>query len=262
MKAILTVTAIAAICATSADAQRPDEGSRSPQQSAANIRIADSPPPELIIVGGYSSELLGKAIQLGFITSVVRGAPYSATGTTTINTSLADGTHIARTISYTICRDSAGRLRREDSRGIWISDPVAQVTYILDPKSRSARKVPLSRLLADAKRNAAEAPPQAAVTTTQAPVAVHDLGRQVMEGLTVEGKGSSSIIPVGQIGNNRPIETTTERWYSPDLQVVVMTRSNDPLTGETVFRLTEIRRAEPDPSLFVIPAGFNIEPRN
>lgn len=264
MRILLTVTAIAAICVTRIHAQPPSEGSRSPQQAAAdkaNIPFADSPPPDLVIVGGYSSELLAKAIQLGFIASVVSGAPYSAKGTTTMNTPLVDGTHITRTISYTIYRDSAGRLRREDGQAIWISDPVAQMTYILDPKARTARKVPLSRLLADAKRNAAKASSQTAVVTSQTP-AIRRLGTQVVEGLTVEGTRTSSIIPAGQIGNDRPIETTTERWYSPDLQVVVMTRSNDPRTGETVFRLTEIQRAEPAASMFVIPAGFNIEPRN
>jgi hypothetical protein len=97
--------------------------------------------------------------------------------------------------------------------------------------------------------------------TSQTPV-IRALGTQVMEGLTVEGTRTSSIIPAGQIGNDRPIETTTERWYSADLQVVVMTRSHDPRTGETVFRLTEIRRAEPAASMFVIPAGFHIEPSN
>ena len=61
-----------------------------------------TPRRKTITVGEYSSELLAKAIQLGFISSVVKGAPYSANGTTTIDTSLADGTRINRTINYTI----------------------------------------------------------------------------------------------------------------------------------------------------------------
>ena len=80
-----------------------------------------------------------------------------------------------------------------------------------------------------------------------------------MEGLTVEGSRSSTLIKVGQIGNDRPIETVTERWYSPDLQVVVMTHSRDPRSGVSIFRLTDIRRAEPDASLFTVPAGYKIE---
>jgi hypothetical protein len=45
-------------------------------------------------------------------------------------------------------------------------------------------------------------------------------------------------IPAGEIGNERAIEIVSERWYSPELQLVVMTRHSDPRTGETVYRLT------------------------
>ncbi len=245
MKAtVSTAVIIVLIGAMNAAAQQ-----QAASEKAAGIRLLEAPPPDIVTVGEYSSELLAKAIQLGFITSVVKGAPYSAKGNTTLDTSLADGTRINRTIHYTIYRDSAGRLRREDGQGVWISDPVAQVTYVLDAKALLARKMPLSRLLADAKRNAAQTPSPT----------VQSLGKQVMEGLTVEGSRSSTLIAAGQIGNDRPIETVSERWYSPDLQVVVMTHSHDPRSGDTVFRLTDIRRAEPDASLFTIPAGYRIE---
>lgn len=251
MKNVLAVIAIGSICAAGASAEWQGPGSSTVAADKAMAHVADSPPPDLITVGEYSSELLGKAIQLGFVTSVVKGAPYSAQGTTTINSTLADGTHIARTITYTICRDSAGRLRREDGQEVWISDPVAQMSYILNLNTRSARRVPLSLLLADAKRNAAQA-------TTWLVRTTRDLGKQVMEGVNSEGSLSISIVPTGQIGNDRPIETTTERWYAPELRVEVMSRSHDPRTGETLFRLTNIRRSEPDASRFRIPPGFSV----
>ena len=37
-----------------------------------------------------------------------------------------------------------------------------------------------------------------------------------------------------------------------------MTRHNDPRTGETVYRLTNIFRGEPDASLFQAPPGYNV----
>ncbi|HEX8686715.1 MAG TPA: hypothetical protein VF654_09435, partial [Pyrinomonadaceae bacterium] len=58
------------------------------------------------------------------------------------------------------------------------------------------------------------------------------------------------------IGNERAIQITSERWYSPELQVVVMTRHSDPRFGETTYRLTNVTRAEPDRSLFEVPAGY------
>jgi hypothetical protein len=63
-------------------------------------------------------------------------------------------------------------------------------------------------------------------------------------------------LPAGAIGNLRPIEIVNERWYSPDLRVVVFSRRTDPRFGETVYKLTNIVRAEPDASLFQVPADF------
>ena len=46
----------------------------------------------------------------------------------------------------------------------------------------------------------------------------------------------------------------TERWYSPDLQMVVMTKRSDPRSGDTVFQMTSIARTEPA-ATFVPGAG-------
>jgi hypothetical protein len=66
-------------------------------------------------------------------------------------------------------------------------------------------------------------------------------------------------IPAGAIGNEKPIAITSETWTSPDLQMVVLSKRNDPRFGETVYKLTEITRGEPDPSLFQIPSSAKKE---
>jgi hypothetical protein len=85
------------------------------------------------------------------------------------------------------------------------------------------------------------------------------LGKQAIEGLVCDGTREIHTIPAGEVGNDRPIETVTERWYSPELQVMVMSRTNDPMSGETVYRLTNVRRAEPDKSLFQVPPGYTVK---
>ena len=82
------------------------------------------------------------------------------------------------------------------------------------------------------------------------------LGKQVIEGVEAEGTRTTFTIPAGEIGNERAIEIVSERWYSPELQAVVMTRHSDPRFGETSYKLTNISRTEPDRSLFELPAGF------
>jgi hypothetical protein len=85
-----------------------------------------------------------------------------------------------------------------------------------------------------------------------------DLGTTTIEGLTATGTLTTTTIPAGAIGNLQPIKIVSEEWFSPDLKVLVLTKHSDPRTGETVYRLVNIVRAEPDPALFVVPAERNL----
>ena len=96
-----------------------------------------------------------------------------------------------------------------------------------------------------------------AIAGGQKPV-VESLGTQFMEGVAVEGTRTTMTIPAGQIGNEQPINIVSERWFSPDLKVLVMSRQSDPRFGETTYRLTGLTRAEPSPQLFEIPADFTV----
>jgi hypothetical protein len=87
---------------------------------------------------------------------------------------------------------------------------------------------------------------------------VESLGTQFMEGVAVEGTRTTMTIPAGEIGNEQPINIVSERWFSPDLKVLVMSRQSDPRFGETTYRLTNLTRTEPSPQLFEIPSDFKI----
>jgi hypothetical protein len=90
-------------------------------------------------------------------------------------------------------------------------------------------------------------------------VKMEGLGTQTVEGVNAVGSRTTITIPAGQIGNERPIEIVDERWFSEELQTVIMTRHTDPRMGETVYRLTNIIRAEPDRSLFEVPSDYTIK---
>ena len=96
------------------------------------------------------------------------------------------------------------------------------------------------------------AAPEAAEVTTE------DLGTQVIEGVQATGTRTTQTIPAGKIGNDRPILITTEVWTSPELKTTILSKRNDPRTGEQTFKLTNIQRAEPDASLFAVPSDFKI----
>jgi hypothetical protein len=215
----------------------------------------------------------------------VKAAPYSAEVVIETNQALADGNRISRRTTGRVYRDSEGRTRREEDRqdgtvGISIVDPVAAVSYALDPEQRIAWQTSTEASFDIMKKMEAvrrqeregEAMRKREAETAAAAVAAgrierspaaesHTEGpleRKVLEGVPVEGRRNTTTIRAGAIGNDLPIVITSEEWSSPDLKVLVMTRRNDPRNGETTYRLTNIVRGEPDSSLFQVPPGFTV----
>jgi hypothetical protein len=95
-------------------------------------------------LGGFAGDpVVMMGVKSGVMGPAVKGAPYSALETIENTQTLADGTHINRTTQTMVFRDSAGRMRRETPDSVTIWDPVANVSYALDPKSQTAMKLPL-----------------------------------------------------------------------------------------------------------------------
>jgi len=211
--------------------------------------------------------------EMRFGGKVVKGAPYSATAITESAQTLSNGVRITHKTTASIYRDSEGRTRREvtiDRVGpfatadepaqlIFIDDPVAGVQYILDQRSHTARKRTAPPGDGPRRRPPPEKAPERAPEKASAEGKTESLGKQVIEGVEAEGVRSVITIPEGRIGNNRPIEIISERWDSTELQTVVLSKHNDPRFGETVYRLTNINRAEPAQALFEVPADYKVE---
>ena len=168
---------------------------------------------------------------------------------------------------------------------VMINDPVAGVHYMLHPDEHTAIQMPLPKLAGTLPAQVAggKAAAEDRVFAVRVPPPPPDvpggdfhvfyqqfdreeqngqsesLGTQVIEGVKAEGTRVSETIPAGQIGNDQPIQILTERWYSPELQLVVMSKRSDPRVGETTFRLTNINRAEPAATLFQVPTDYTLE---
>ena len=227
----------------------------------------------------------------GFEAKVVKGAPYSAESVTEMTQVLADGNKITRTTRGSVARDGEGRTRREQMlgalgplmaekapRATFINDPVSGVHYVLEPDEKIARKMPVPPMFRGGEPGTRHVMRfQKRVVVNGAEVQdveeerVHpghpeghqpkteSLGEKTIEGVTAEGTRTVITIPAGKIGNERPLEIVSERWYSPQLQALVMSSHQDPRFGETVFRLTNISRDEPDASLFTVPADYTVK---
>ena len=251
-------------------------------QEAGNVMYQSAGPAGAIAWGSFEKGS----------TAPVKSAPYSATINNESIQTLADGNRIVQTNTGTVSRDSQGRTRQDAALPaignlsaasaphlVFIQDPVAGTSYTLNLTDKTAWKNPMPPGRTDGRGAAVgtffiqtasgpppvppPAPPMIALTKhlatdEQLEANTESLGSQTMEGVVVNGVRTTRTIPAGQIGNDRPISIVTEVWTSTDLKTIISSKRNDPRMGEQTFRLTNIVRAEPDPSLFTVPADFKI----
>ena len=191
---------------------------------------------------------------------------------------LGDGTRIEQSTTARFFRDRIGRVRREqtilglgalngggNTQTITVDpDPGDGTAYTLDPMTRTARRVPRMAIEAGIsvftvtgmvgfRTGRSGGPGSGASRTTE-----ESLGPRQFDSVKAIGRKTTTIIPTGQIGNDRPIEITDERWESPELRMLVYSRNSDPRTGVVEYRLTNINRAEPPAELFMVPPDYTV----
>lgn len=228
-------------------------------------------PPEMRGRGGPPGGFMG-----GIEGRTVSGSPFSAQIVSTSTQTLQDGSHINRNITATVARDSQGRTYRQqtmDNLGpvptgaskttVFIHDPVAHTSHVLSMDS----KTDMMSNLPQRQRGPRGAGPNPPANAPQAETrtrpqrkgeTVESLGSQMMEGVMADGTRITHTIAAGTIGNEHEIKVVSETWYSKDLRTVVMSKHIDPRMGESVFKLTNIQRTEPDSTLFQVPPGFKV----
>jgi hypothetical protein len=171
-------------------------------------------------------------------------------------------------------------------RLITIADPVAGVRYMLDPDNKIAHKMMLPSLRnAGAQTTEAAGLPEkgghvmffqstgpsvppvipndvffrkAGQDRNEPAPATENLGDQTISGIQAAGTRTTTTIPSGKMGNDKPITVTSERWYSSELEATVMTKHVDPWAGELKTEFTSVNTSEPDPSLFRVPSDYQI----
>jgi len=205
--------------------------------------------------------------------------PYSAVQESSTVQTLADGTHIShKPTSEKIYRDSQGRIRTErpfchgiadtgDPAVIEIHDPVSDYAYILDEQNHVAHRYALEARQPTIRPaiTAETVPPQPRLkavvpgqNTAGPNSTTESLGAQTMEGVLAEGRKTTLIIPEGSQDNDRPITVVSENWISPDLNITIFSKHDDPRYGETTTRLTNIDVSNPILPLFQPPPDYKI----
>lgn len=204
------------------------------------------------------------AAELRFGDKLTPNAPFSAEIVIENTRRLFDGSTVTKSSRGAVYRDAQGRTRREqplENIGgfnvvgennqpqmlVFINDFPGRTHYFLDLNRKLARRRPLPE-------NRPFLP-----ETESKNGKTESLGTKTIEGVAVEGSRTIVVIPAGQIGNDKPLQVVTEKWFSPELQVVVYSRHVDPIAGEHIFRLVNIKKSEPSADLFAVPGNFRIE---
>ncbi len=205
------------------------------------------------------AEFVGAEMRFG--DKLVKGAPFSAETVREESKRLFDGSLVKSQTTGQIYRDGEGRVRREmpfetiagfpvlgredqPLKLVHIVDHVAGKTYSLNTTNKTYFNVPFRQPNPLEPRNE---PLEAKKES---------LGTRTIEGVSAEGTRTTIEIPVGQIGNDKPVQVVTEKWFSPDLQMIVMSKHTDPFIGEVTFRLVNIKLGEPAAELFKVPADY------
>ena len=264
---------------------------------AGALVYGQAPPPPLppLPPGAAGTRIamsqVGPAGPTGYVTvsdvsvemTIVKGAPFSGEFVTETVQQLADGNRITSKRSEVYARDGEGRTRREMGPVTFIHDPVTRVDLILENQRKIVRKVTLPELPAGAAPkdalffgSAAPLPPggpgRQVMTFTRSMTAgpaaegegpkfetkTEPLGKRMIEGTEAEGTRTTVTVPAGAMGNQLPLVTVSERWMSTELKTVVLSTRKDPQTGETTYRLTNLRKGEPSRLLFEAPADYTV----
>jgi len=206
----------------------------------------------------------------------VTGKPFQATFTTT-HTETFPGNTISNTTTGIVARDTDGSTYRDiklpaigplASSGqspefIYIRNVSKMMEYIENATRKTYRAVSIRQH--DDPRRGLNGPGRGPHGQASVNEAVSDTQSTYTDPVThtvykVDDKKVTRTIPAGQIGNQFDIVSTTERLYSPDLDVVLQETHSDPRFGNLAYQLSGI--GAPSPSLFLPDPSFQLVPGN
>jgi len=219
------------------------------------------------------------------------GEPFSAVGQTQSTTNFSDGNRIVRNNTVHYYRDGQGRVRVErnnvmegigintstngviipvNSGSVVIDDPVSGERINLMPQMKMAHVFKMPEGIKSGRVMPAPLPDESAPfalmglgmgigangMTTESSAETTSLGQQIVNGVTATGTRVVRVIPVGALGNEKPITSTLEEWKSAELGIPVRITAKSSLGGTLTYELRDLQRAEPDASLFTVPTGY------
>jgi hypothetical protein len=201
------------------------------------------------------------------------GAPFTLTLETEWVKQLYDGGTTTLVNKRRIARDAEGRVYQErwalvpknDPRVqsiqtmIQIHDPLAHTRYDCFLKTSTCELLNYTNSTSNIYKPMS--PATGPLPGDQGSAIHEDLGRRLIDGVETEGAHDILIYNPGAFGNDRKMTVENEFWWSPQLGLNLLSTKIDPRIGKQSFTVTELAQGDPDPSLFQLPAGFEVVDR-
>jgi len=191
--------------------------------------------------------------------------PFSGKSNIEWTRTLEDGSVIITHLQANLARDAQGRMYRERHSFVPLTaDPASPVNeiHLYDPVTRSQTLCNVHTKACVITNYFPETSfylrPEGPFANNTRSLARESLGSDKLEGQTVIGTRETLTVNQGVVGNNRPLVSTREFWFSAELQTNVMVTRLAPTTGKQVVWLSDISLSEPDPELFRVPAGYTV----
>jgi hypothetical protein len=194
---------------------------------------------------------------------------------------LADGTTITHDVKGRFARDSEGRIYEEEQLVIdggaalpgapmrmMIIDPVKHFSLHWSTATPPPNSAKIADVMGISEKPHVTFPMQfgspsyrewsAGPEAEPDKVTTENLGLKTIDGVVTIGTRTTTIIPTGKVGNDRPLKSVHDVWYSKDLELALVETIEDPRLGRDILEIHGISRVEPDPSLFHAPTGYEV----
>ncbi|HEY4837804.1 MAG TPA: hypothetical protein VIH72_04310 [Candidatus Acidoferrales bacterium] len=192
---------------------------------------------------------------------------------------LADGTTIIHEEKGRIARDSDGRVYEEQQQTAVFGDKALPTgpmhAAVIDPvkhfqmRWESSPKIVTVSPISTGELHVGFPPWFPKLAKTEGPLPVlgakpdsvttEDLGKKTLSGIVTTGTRTTTVIPIGKLGNDRTLTIVHDTWFSKDLDLPILEIITDPRFGRENLEIRGITRAEPDPALFRAPQGYQIQ---
>lgn len=246
--------------------------------AAAPAQLQPSPAPSAS-VGTSSAQAPTKSVQTydGGTRQVLESifipplthAPFSFTLETEWTRTMANGGTYTVMNKRQIMRDSDGRIYQErwflvpkngkiesKMNFIQISDPAKHTLYNCET---ATKRCYLQAYSGSTQANYRPAVGSSGVMADGSGFAIHeDLGGNTIAGFETVGYRDTTTLNPGAFGNDQPMVSMREFWYSKQLGVNLLSILDSPVVGKQRFAATDVSISEPQHRYFAIPEGYTI----